>query len=109
MMIADVIRQTKTKHEIYLLITAYLETMQFGGENAFVSKSTTILPLAGKEDLQKRFDQLFIDLDNASKALDDHACLTMKEALHIFGSALHQLHHLELLEEAKNYSPCANQ
>lgn len=107
-MIADVIRHAETEHEIYSLLSAYLEAIQFENKNSYYSNTATILPLAGKNDLEQRVNQLFIELDSASKALDDHACLTMKEALHIFGSALHQLQHLELLENPNNDSSPRN-
>src|SRR5262245_33848549 len=102
MMIADVIRHAKTEHEIYFLLTAYLESIQFGNGKNFASRTTIKLPLAGSQDLQQRFNQLVIDLDSASKSLDDNGCLVIKEALHIVGSALHQLRHLESVEHARN-------
>jgi hypothetical protein len=108
MMIADVIRHTDTEHEIYSLVIAYLEAMQFGDKTTFISPSTTTLPLMGKADLQKRFDQLFLDLDNASKSPNDQACMAMKEALHVFGSALQQLRQIEQLDSAQNDLPFAN-
>lgn len=108
MMIADVIRQAQTEHEINFLLTAYFEATQFGGEKNFTSTTTIMLPLTGKDDLQKRFDLLVADLDKASKALDDNACLPIKETLHVLGNALHQLHHLELLREMKNHSLAGN-
>jgi hypothetical protein len=108
MMIADVIRHANSEREIYSLLIAYIEAMQFGDKTTFISSSTTMLPLAGKEDLQMRFNQLFLDLDSASKSLDDQACMAMKEALHVFGNALQQLRQLELLNGTQDNSPFVN-
>src|SRR5208282_2655588 len=88
MMIADVIRNAETSNEIYFLLTSYLEALQFSGALDDVSPHIVDLPLRGKMDLKVRFDKLMIELDRASKRLDDKACVVLKEALHIFGAAL---------------------
>ncbi len=90
-MIANVIRNAETSNEIYFLLTSYLEALQFSGALDNVAPHIVNLPLKGKTDLKVRFKKLMIELDSASKRLDDKACLVLKEALHIFGAALTRL------------------
>jgi len=107
-MIDDHVRRARNESEIFFLLTSYMEALQFGDKKHFISASTIALPLRTTADLQERSTQLFIDLDNASKALDDQACLAMKEALQVFGSALHRLHYLQATDRANNYVPTTN-
>lgn len=90
-MIADVIRNAETQNEIYFLLTSYIEALQFSGALEDVAPQIVDLPLKGKMDLKVRFEKLMIELDSASKRLDDKTCLVIKEALHIFGTALTRL------------------
>lgn len=91
MMIADVIRQSRTEHEVYFLLTAYIDAVRFGDKVDCLSESMTLLPLTGIGDVSERFDRLIGELDAASRQLDDKACEAIKEALHIFGVALKRL------------------
>jgi len=107
-MIDDFIRRAHNEHEIYFLLTAYLEAIQFGDKKHFISEATIALPLTTLANLEGRFARLFIDLDNASKALDDCACIAIKEALQVFGSAVHRLHYLEMSERARHHGTVTN-
>jgi hypothetical protein len=91
MMIADIIRKAETQNDIYFLLTSYLEALQFSGMPSGVSQDIADLPLRGKMDVKTRFSKLVIELDNASRRLDDQACVAIREALHIFGAALTRL------------------
>src|SRR5258706_16025479 len=91
MMIADVIRSAATEHEIYFLLTAYVEAVRFFDKLNDVPEHMASLPLAGVDDVKSRFNKIFAGLDAASKRLDHKACETIREALHIFGAALHRL------------------
>jgi len=90
-MIADVIRSAATEHEIYFLLTAYVEAVRFCDKLNDVPEHMASLPLAGIDDVKSRFNKLVAELDAASKRLDHKACETIREALHIFGAALHRL------------------
>ena len=90
-MITDVIRNAENSNEIYFLLTSYLEALQFSGAMDRVLPHIVDLPLKDKVDLKVRFDKLMIELDCASKRLDDKACLVIKEMLHVFGTALSRL------------------
>ena len=93
-MIADVIQESETQGEIYFLLTSYIEALQFSG-TAGIPQHLVDLPLRGKTDLKVRFEKLLIELDGASRRLDDKACLAIKEALHVFGAALNRLRTLD--------------
>ena len=95
MMITDVMRQAKTEHEIYFLLTAYVQSVRFGDKLSLIPENLTALPLAGIEDVAKRCQQLMVELDHASRELNDKYCEVTKEALHIFGTALTRLRALE--------------
>ncbi|HUO43772.1 MAG TPA: hypothetical protein VMT94_02525 [Burkholderiales bacterium] len=95
MMIADIIRKSETQSEIYFLLTSYLEALQFSGAGTGIPQPLLDLPLRGKTDMKARFEKLVIELDSASRRLDDEACLAIKEALHIFGAALNRLRTLD--------------
>ena len=90
-MIVDVLRQTDDENEIYCLLTAYIDATRFYGKCRFISERTLRLPVEGVADIESRFAAVVADLDRASKALDDAACLALREALHVFGTALHRL------------------
>lgn len=90
-MFADTIRSANTEHEIYFLLTSYIEAVQSCEKPCRVSDHLTRLPLNGTADVRERFDHLMIELDAASKRLDDNACGVISEAVHILGCALNRL------------------
>ena len=100
-MIADVIRNTNTEHEIYFLLTSYVEAVRFCDKLHCMSDHITRLPLTGMADVSTRFEKLMIELDAASKRLDDNSCVVIREAVHIFSSALNRL---QMLDEQR-YRP----
>ncbi len=91
-MFADTIRSANTEHEIYYLLTAYIETVRFSdhSRNCF-PEPITRLPLNGIDDVRGRFTKLLLELDKASKSLDDSSCATIKEGVHALGVALSRL------------------
>ena len=93
-MITDVIRDAETEHEVYFLLTAYVEAVGFGDQLNLLPEPIKTLPLTGKHQVRERFEQLVIELDKASQRLNDNACVVIKEALHIFSSALSRLESL---------------
>lgn len=90
-MITDVMREAESEHEIYFLLTAYLEALRFSDKLNLLPAPLERLPITGMADVGKRFEQLFIELDSASKGLNNNACIVIKEALHIFSTAFNRL------------------
>lgn len=93
-MITDVIREAESEHEIYFLLTAYMEAIHFGDKLNLQSDLADILPIASMEKVRKQFKQFIVELDMASKALNHDACLVLKEAMLIFNIALNRLESL---------------
>jgi hypothetical protein len=89
--IADAIRNTNTQQDIYVLLTGYLEVMQGYERREMLPEYVTCLPINGKDDVMARFKKLVAGLDVASKRLDDEACVVIKDALAVFGTALDRL------------------
>src|SRR5688572_10641968 len=86
--IADVIRSANSEHQIYFLLTAYIRTMPFYDKLSRMPEPITRLPLNGIPDVRSRFGKLMIELDTASKQLDDTSCSSIKGAVHVFGASL---------------------
>ena len=94
-MFADTIRGANTEHEVYFLLTSYIDSVKFSDKQQSVSEKITRLPFNGAADVKERFEQLMFELDAASKRLDDNACTVIREGVHIFGSALNRLRMIE--------------
>ena len=91
-MFADVIRNSKTEHEIYFLLTSYIEAVRFCDKlHCCIPEHITRLPLRGIVEVRERFEHLMLELDRASKRLDDNSCMVIREGVHIFGAALNRL------------------
>ena len=97
MMIVDVIRKASTEHEIYFLLTSYVEAVRFGDKAKCLSEHQIRLPFHGINDVRERFGALRAELNFASKRLDAKACMHIKEALEIFSTAFDRLAMLDEL------------
>jgi hypothetical protein len=92
MMFADNIRNANTENEIYRLLTSYVETVRVSEKaRGRIPEPITRLPFNGISDVQSRFKQLIVELDKASKCLDNSSCLAIKEGMHTLGVALNRL------------------
>lgn len=100
-MIADDIRKADTEAMIYFLLTAYIDSARSSGKLASVPDHITRLPVRGVADVRTRFESLLVELDVASKQLNDQACVGIREALHIFGAALNGIRLLEAAAHGK--------
>jgi len=96
MMINDIIRESATEHEVYFLLTSYVEAVRFGDKLQCLSESMLNLPLTGMDDVSERFEKLIVELDAASRRLDDGTCVLIKEALQVFGAATSRLRRLDV-------------
>ena len=95
-MFADTIRNSNTEHEIYFLLTSYLEAVRFCDKlNCCFPERITQLPLNGMADVRERFRYLMIELDAASKRLDDNSCTVIREGVHVLGAGLNRLRMLD--------------
>ena len=89
-MIADVIRNANSEHEVYRLLTSYIQSVPYPSK----AQARIAEPITGISDVKKRFTQLMFELDKASKSLDDNSCATIKEGMHALSVALDRLYAL---------------
>jgi hypothetical protein len=95
MMITDVMREADTEYVIYFLLSSYINSARNCERVISLPEHVAALPVTSAGDVRSRFDALMFELDAASKRLDDQACVNIKEALTIFGTALHRLQSLD--------------
>ena len=99
-MIADSLRNANSEHEVYSLLTSYIETVRYANQSSGrIVELMTRLPLNGISDVKTRFSELFVELDKASKAWDDISCAAIKEGMYALGAALNRLN---VLNEQQN-------
>lgn len=105
MSIIDVIREADNEHEIYFLLTSYVEAVRYCDPLHLLPGDVRVLPFNGVEDVSMRAERLRAILES-SAALDDRIRPLLAEALGIFAVAWHQLetlrekHQSALLEAA---------
>lgn len=90
-MITDIIYEAESEHEIYFLLTSYLEAIRFSDKLNLLSDPIENLQINSKEGVKRWFQELIVELDAASKGLNHNACMVIKEAMLIFNIALNRL------------------
>lgn len=90
MLIVDVIREADNEHEIYFLLTAYVEAVRYCDPLHHLPEIVRELPFNGVEDVNVRAESLRAILES-SEAPDDKIRLVLAEALGIFAVARHRL------------------
>jgi hypothetical protein len=107
-MIADDIRNADTEDAIFVLLTAYIARVQAAADVGGMPGHITRLPVRGIIDVRMRFENLVVDLDEASRQLNDGVCAGIREALHIFGMALSRLRSLGRAATRKRVLVCSD-
>ena len=97
-MIADQIREASTAQDVFTLLGAYVETIGGSEKARYLPEGMATLP-DSVDELMQRCLQLMGGLDAASRGLDDRACVVIREALHVFSSALN---HVKMLERERH-------
>jgi hypothetical protein len=95
MTINDVIREAKSEHEVYFLLTAYVEAVRYVDRMSLLPASVRELPLNGVSDVKARFDGLRAELGQADGKPDSRSLAIVKESADILGDALARLQWLE--------------
>jgi len=90
MSITDVIREAANEHEIYFLLTAYVEAVRHCDPLHHLPEVVRALPLTGVEDVRDRTERLRAVLESPG-ALDDMKRLVLAEAHGIFAVAWYRL------------------
>jgi hypothetical protein len=100
-MITNAIHSANTEHEVLFLLTTYVEAARTSGRFHFLAESSTPLPLNGTPEVRMHLTNLLIELDAASRNLDDYTRDVLHEAVHIFGAGLEQIVRLERRQHAR--------
>jgi hypothetical protein len=87
MLITDAIRDAATEHEIYFLLTAYVEAVRYCDKLDTLPPAMKDLPVGGVNDVVARMEALRAGLGATPR--EERAVL--REALEIFGAALVRL------------------
>ena len=95
MIINDVIREATSEHEVYFLLTAYVEAVRFGDQLNCLPPQVRELPLHGVEDVRARIDGLKAALNGPSRATDYKSLVVVRETADILGDALDRLQWLK--------------
>jgi hypothetical protein len=90
MLIVDIIREAGNEHEIYFLLTSYVEALRYCDPLHLLPGDVRELPFNGAEDLSVRAERLRAVLESPAVP-DDKIRLVLAEALDIFGVARHRL------------------
>ena len=96
MIINDVIREAKSEHEVYFLLTAYVEAVRYCDRLSFLPAQVRELPLNGVEDVKTRIDGLRAELGRSStRETDSRSRAIVRETADVLGDALNRLQWLE--------------
>jgi hypothetical protein len=90
MLIIDVIRETINEHEIYFLLTSYVEAVRYCDPLHHLPEAVTDLPFVSAEDVSLRIGKLRA-LQESLEARGDGVRLIVAEALGIFAAAARRL------------------
>lgn len=85
MMLHDAIRNANSQYTVYFLLTAYLDTLQFGRK---LPEHLTVLPIVDLRDLESRFEKLVAEFECELRLPDSHKFFVLLEAVGIFDLAV---------------------
>jgi hypothetical protein len=108
MRIMYAIRESDSENEIYQLLNAYIEAIQLDGEPCDPCAQTTHARIRGTSDLMQQITALIDALGAASRRLDDHSRLLIKEALHVFCAAADRIELLHRAAQPPVHAPHAD-
>src|SRR5688500_973155 len=92
--INDVIREATNEHEVYFLLTAYLEAVRHGDMLGCLPGSVRDLPLQGLDDVRARVDGLKAELQQPLPR-NTRTRVIVTESTELFSEALNRLVWLE--------------
>ena len=93
MLIRDAIHRVNTEHEVFFLLTAYVEAVGYCDKLNLLPWQLRDLPLAGADDVKARIYGL--RLRDVTSDADHGDCLIIEEAMTIFRTALRRLAFLQ--------------
>jgi len=100
MKITEAIREAHTQHEVFFLLTAYVEAIGYGDSDKLLPWQGRELPLAGVEDVKGRIYSLHLRARLAGSSADDKTTGSIvNEVVEVYTTALRQLAVLEHAED----------
>lgn len=105
MLIIDVIREANDEHEIYFLLTSYVEAVRYCDKLNNLPDPMRELPFIGMEDVQARVEVLGSELGKPSREAEGCDHDVVREAMAIFAVALDRL--VSLKEKKLRQMPMA--
>jgi len=100
-MTINAIHGANNAHEVLLLLTEYVEVARARGRGYLFPDEQPALPLNDSHAVRAHFEFLLLELDAASRNLDDYTRDILHEAVHVFGAALEQMVRLERVQQAQ--------
>ena len=91
--IHDVIREATSEHEVYFLLTAYVEAVRYGDMLNYLPGQVRELPLHGFDDVRTRVDGLRAELTRSPAG--DRSQVIVRETTDLFCEALNRLQWLQ--------------
>ena len=88
----EVIREATSEHEVYFLLTAYVEAVRHGDLLSSLPGQVRELPLTGLDDVRTRVDGLRAELGSTRNT---RTRVIVAESTEIFSEALNRLQCLE--------------
>lgn len=94
MMLKDVILEADSEHEIFFLVTAYLEALHHCDRLDALPGYLKRMPLGGPDDLKTRFERARAELSKYAEQRESWPRLVFEEAAEVFRAALNRLQRL---------------
>jgi hypothetical protein len=94
MMISDVILEANNEHEIFFLLTAYVESLRYCDKLGTLPQGLTRLPLSGAGDVQSKFIGIRAVLNDEVEDCGTRTYAILREAVDVFGAAVDRLDRL---------------
>jgi len=95
MMIADVISEAATEHEVYFLLTSYVEAVRHADLDQVLPHPLRGMPIRGVPDIESRLHWLTVELGRAAPATGAVNGELLREALSLFAAALSSLNRIQ--------------
>ena len=100
MTLGNVILDSSNEHEVYFLLTSYIQTLRSRRRLDPLPRRVLTLPLDDLDDVRTRFVALAVPLADTSFPLDRRTREALREAAGVFGAALHRLSEFKVEESA---------
>lgn len=91
MLFSDAIQEFNTEHEMFFLLTAYVEALGYCDKLSVLPWQMRDLPLAGADDIKARIFGLHLRLRGMTSDGDHAVRLSIEKTINVFRTALRRL------------------